>query len=104
MNDALFKAFMTHQNNRELVTDFLHSVTGVEKELLKEGVFIEEEIPKRNVYNKKQMTDTSILLENKGRIIIEINQYNTTNLLVKNTMYAFFRNSRNHPQKNEKIS
>ena len=90
MNDALFKAFMTHENNRTLVVDFLHSITGIEKEILRSGTFIGgEEIAKRKVYTKKQMTDMSILLENKRRIIVEMNQYNTKNLFDKNVMYAF---------------
>lgn len=90
MNDALFKAFMCHENTRELVIDFLHSVTSISKELLRKGIFIGgEELPKRKTYNKKQMTDMSILYEGKRRIIVEMNQYNTKNLLDKNASYAF---------------
>lgn len=90
MNDALFKAFMVHENNRELVVDFLYRVTGIEKEIIRRGTFVGgEELPKRKIGNKKQMTDTSILLENKRRIIVEMNQYNTGNLFSKNTAYAF---------------
>lgn len=90
MNDALFKAFMVHENNRELVVDFLYRVTGIEKEVLMKGTFIGgEELSKRKVYNKKQMTDMSLLLENKRRIIVEMNQYNTKNILNKNVTYSF---------------
>lgn len=46
MNDALFKAMMCHQNNRELVVDFIHSVTGIEKEVLRSGTFIEKNYQK----------------------------------------------------------
>lgn len=55
MNDALFKAFMAHENNRCLVIDFIHSLTGIEKEILRKATFISgEEIPIRKVTNKKQ--------------------------------------------------
>lgn len=48
MNDALFKAMLSHQNNRELVVDFIHGVTGIKKAILRKGVFIGgEEIAKR---------------------------------------------------------
>ena len=65
MNDVLFKAFMCHENNRELVVDFLHSVTKIEKEILRRGVFIGgEEIPKRRISTQKQMTDFTVNIEN----------------------------------------
>lgn len=90
MNDALFKAFMCHEKNRGLVIDFLHSITGVEKEILEKGTFIGgEEIRKRKVGMKKQMTDVSILYEDKKRIIVEMNQYVSKNIFEKNTSYAF---------------
>lgn len=44
MNDALFKAMMCHKNNRCLVVDFLHRVTGIEKEVLEKGT--EKKFPK----------------------------------------------------------
>ncbi len=90
MNDALFKAMMCHKNNRRLVVDFLHGVTGIEKEVLEKGTYIGgEEIPKRNISNKKQMTDLSILLGNKRRIIVEMNQTFQRNIFHKNMAYAF---------------
>ena len=90
MNDVLFKAFMCHENNRELVVDFLHGVTGIEKEILRRGVFIGgEEIQKRRISTKKQMTDFNIKLENKQRIIIEMNQKKDESVVDKNGLYAF---------------
>lgn len=90
MNDALFKAFMCHENNRNLVIDFIHGVTGIEKEILRKGTFIGgEEIAKRRVTTKKQMMDFSVRLGNKQRIIIEMNQSSGENLFNKNDLYAF---------------
>ena len=90
MNDALFKAFMAHENNRCLVIDFIHSLTGIEKEILRKATFISgEEIPIRKVTNKKQLMDFSIRLENKQRIVIEMNQSNPSHIFDKNALYAF---------------
>lgn len=90
MNDALFKAFMSHQNNRDLVIDFIHSLTGIDKEVLRKGTFISgEEIPKKRITSKKQLTDFSIRLGNKQRIVIEMNQSNPSHIFDKNVLYAF---------------
>ena len=90
MNDALFKAMMCHENNRVLVIDFLHSVTGIDKEILHKSTFVGgEEISKRKLSTKKQITDTTVLFENKKRIIVEMNQFYKKTLFDKNASYAF---------------
>ncbi len=67
MNDALFKAIMCHENSREMVVDFIHGVTRIKKEILKSGVFIGgEEIPKRRIFTKKQMTDFTVNIEKQA--------------------------------------
>lgn len=90
MNDALFKAIMCHKNNRKLVIDLLHVLTGIDKIVLKNATFIGgEEIPKRKISQKKQMTDMTLRLENKHRIIIEMNYTDSKNIFEKNSAYAF---------------
>lgn len=90
MNDAMFKAFRCHENNRELVVDFLSSVTNIPKEVLLKGKFLGGmEILKRNINNKRQIMDMNVLLDDKRRIIVEMNQYSKTNIFNKNTSYAF---------------
>lgn len=90
MNDALFKSFMCHEKNRELVIDLIHSLTGIDKALLKKATFINgEEIPKRKISQKRQITDMTIKIENNHRIIIEMNYCDTKNIFDKNSAYAF---------------
>ena len=90
MNDALFKAMMVHPNNRELVVDFVNAVTHIEKEKIRNATFIGgEEIPKKILSQKKQETDMTIRIDNKHRIIIEMNQNYKTNIFEKNSTYAF---------------
>ncbi len=90
MNDALFKAMMCHKNNRELVVDLLHVLTNIPKEKLKDATYISgEEIPKRVWMQKKQITDMSVIIDNKQRIIIEMNQEEVKNIFEKNSAYAF---------------
>ena len=106
MNDCLFKALMTHENNRELVINVLSALTNIDKNEFKKAVFISgEELPKRKLSQKKQITDLTVKLDNKIRIIIEMNQNNSKNIFSKNSTYAFSviiesttKNIRKYPQ------
>lgn len=73
-----------------VVIDFIHSLTGINKEVLRKGTFISgEEIPKKRITSKKQLTDFSIRLGDKQRIVIEMNQSNPSHIFDKNVLYAF---------------
>ena len=91
LNDVLFKALMCHERNRTLVVDVLHALTGIKKESLYHATYIGgEEILKSNLKEKKQATDLTIRINDKNRIIVEMNQFKyVKNLYEKNTTYAF---------------
>ncbi len=60
------------------------------KRNIKEWFFIGgEEIPKRRIFTKKQMTDFTVNIENKQKIIIEMNQSKDESVFNKNGLYAF---------------
>ena len=67
LNDAAFKAIMCNQNNREMVVDVIHALTGIDKKILRNATYIGgEEIPKRNLKQKKQQTDMTIKIQKKS--------------------------------------
>ncbi len=92
MNDAMFKAIMCHENNREMVVAFLNSITGIPKVILRSANYISgEEIIKRKEESKKQTTDMTVKIHDKLQIIIEMNQTYNKNIFYKNTNYSFSR-------------
>ena len=90
LNDCVFKALMTNPNNRELVVDVLHAITKIPKEVLNNANYIGgEELPKKIMGQKTQITDVTVKINDKLQIVIEMNQYHTDNVFEKNTLYAF---------------
>ena len=90
LNDCVFKALMTNPNNRELVVDVLHAITKIPKEALNNANYIGgEELPKKIIGQKTQITDVTVKINDKLQIVIEMNQYHTDNIFEKNTLYAF---------------
>ena len=88
-NDAMFKAIITSPNNREMVLDFIEAITNISKTILSKGVFSGgEEIPKRIITEKKQSVDVILKLNDKHRVILEMNQKENVNIIEKNTTYA----------------
>ena len=88
-NDAMFKAIITSPNNREMVLDFIEAITNISKTILSKGIFSGgEEIPKRIITEKKQSVDVILKLNDKHRVILEMNQKENVNIIEKNTTYA----------------
>lgn len=99
LNDALFKAIIRSEESREVVSENLNEVTGVEKELLEKASYQGGEIPKQNIEEKGKTSDVIIKLEN-STIILEMNQFYTENIFAKNSSYAFAMASRINRRKN----
>ena len=91
-NDAMFKAFMTNPNSRELVSNVISEITGIEKKLLLKATYIGgEEIAKKNMQEKKQATDMTIRINDHMQIIVEMNQFYTQDIFDKSSLYAMSR-------------
>lgn len=91
LNDVAFKTILCHKESREMVVDVIHALTGIEKKLLWNATYIGgEEILKKNLKYKKQITDMVIRISDEHQIIIEMNQFkNEKNIFEKNTSYAY---------------
>ena len=100
LNDAAFKAIMCNPNNREMVVDVIYALTGIDKKLLRNATYIGgEEIPKRNLKQKKQQTDMTIKIQKNHQIVVEMNQTESTNMFEKNTEYVFSKIVETTPSK-----
>ena len=89
MNDHLFKALFRSTEARKMVSSFLSSVTGIDKEILMNADYIGGELPKRKKYEKAKTSDVIVLIDKHNRIIVEMNQSKSPNLFEKNVSYAF---------------
>lgn len=91
-NDWLFKAYMTNPNSREMVSNVISEITGIDKEILRNATYIGgEEIAKRNKEQKKQATDMTIRIDEHKHIIVEMNSYLDDYSFNKNSGYAMSR-------------
>lgn len=89
MNDQLFKAIFRSKEARKMVSSFLSSVTGLDRETLMKADYIGGELSKRKEYEKAKSSDVIVLIDNHNRIIVEMNQYYSDNMFEKNSEYAF---------------
>ncbi len=75
-----------------MVVDVIHILTNIDKELLKNATYIGgEEILKKNIREKKQITDVTIRINDSQKIIVEMNQVKTSNTFSKNSVYTMSR-------------
>ena len=89
MNDVLFKAFFRSREAREVVSTFLSSVTGIEKEKFMKAKYVGGEIPKKKLYEKGKTSDVIVLIDDNKRIIVEANDSESKYLFDKNASYGF---------------
>ena len=74
-NDVMFKSLMTNPNCREMVSNVISELTGIDKGLLLKASYIVE------------TTNVTVTINEKQKIILAMNQYKTDNIFEKNTMY-----------------
>lgn len=89
LNDTMFKALFRSIEAREMVASFLSSVTGIEKEELRNAEYQGGELPKKNLKEKGKTSDIIVKIEDHHKIILEMNQYASDKMFEKNTSYAF---------------
>ena len=88
-NDALFKALFRSVEARSMVSSFLSSITGIDKDILMNADYQGGELPKKILSEKNKTSDIIIKIENHNRIILEMNQSYSDKMFEKNTSYAF---------------
>lgn len=89
LNDAMFKALFRSMEARDMVASFLSSITGIEKEILKNADYQGGELPKKKIKEKGKTSDIIVKIEDNHRIILEMNQYRGDKIFEKNMSYAF---------------
>lgn len=89
LNDALLKALFRSQEARDMIASFLSSITGISKEKLMTAEYVGGEHPKRRLYEKGKTSDIIVIIDNRNRIIVEVNQYQTDYIFEKNSTYAY---------------
>ena len=89
LNDAMFKAIFRSMEARDMVASFLSSITGIEKEILKNADYQGGELPKKKIKEKGKTSDIIVKIEDNHRIILEMNQYRGDKIFEKNMSYAF---------------
>ncbi len=89
LNDAMFKSLCRSIEVREIIVSFLHQLTNIDEELLKNADYQGGELVKKNLKEKKKESDLIIKIGNHNQLILEMNQYRSKNLFEKNTSYAF---------------
>ena len=87
-NDHLFKSLVRSIEARNIVSSFLSKLTGIEKEKLYNASYQGGEIPKSNKNEKSKASDVIVKIDDSHHIVIEMNQYDTPNLMNKNVNYA----------------
>lgn len=89
LNDALLKALFRSQEARNMIASFLSSITKISKEKLMTAEYVGGENPKRRLYEKGKTSDIIVIIDNRNRIIVEVNQYQTDHIFEKNSTYAY---------------
>ena len=88
LNDAMFKSLVRSSEARNIVLKVIHDITHVAMEELEQANFIGGEIPKMNIHEKGKISDV-IISANTNSLILEMNQWYTSEILDKNLQYAF---------------
>ena len=89
LNDAMFKSLFRSKEARDMVASFLHEITGIQEERLKNANYQGGELPKKNLQEKKKEADIIVKINDHNQLILEMNQYPSNHIFEKNTSYAF---------------
>ena len=89
LNDAMFKALFRSIEAREMVSNFLSELTGIDKEILMNADYQGGELVKKKLDEKGKTSDIIIKIDRNNKIILEMNQYPTDYIFEKNVSYVF---------------
>ena len=89
LNDAIFKSLFRSSEAREMVSDFLNEILGIDKKLIMKAEFQGGELTKKVLTEKGKASDIIIKIEGNNKIILEMNQFDNDNIFRKNIDYVF---------------
>ena len=86
LNDAIFKSLFRSSEAREMVSDFLNEILGIDKQLIMKAEFQGGELTKKVLTEKGKASDIIIKIEDNNKIILEMNQFDNDNIFRKNNI------------------
>ena len=90
LNDACFKSLFRSVEARGMVSRFLSAVTGISKERFLNAEYIGGELIKGKLSERGKIADIIIKLDEEDETcIVEMNKFDTGDIIEKNLSYAF---------------
>ena len=95
LNDIMFKSIIRSMEARQLVAKALSAITGISVDVLINADYQGGELPNKKLKEKLKVSDVVVKVDDGNRIILEMNQYYTNEIINKNASYAFSAISEN---------
>lgn len=95
LNDIMFKSIIRSMEARQLVSKALSAITGISVDVLINADYQGGELPNKKLKEKLKVSDVVVKVDDGNRIILEMNQYYTNEIINKNASYAFSAISEN---------
>ena len=91
----MFKSIIRSMEARQLVAKALSAITGISVDVLINADYQGGELPNKKLKEKLKVSDVVVKVDDGNRIILEMNQYYTNEIINKNASYAFSAISEN---------
>ena len=90
LNDICFKSLFRSVEARGMVSRFLSALTGISKERFLNAEYVGGELTKKKLTERGKIADIIIKLDEEDETcIVEMNKYDTGDIIEKNLSYAF---------------
>ena len=90
LNDICFKSLFRSVEARGMVSRFLSALTGISKERFLNAEYVGGELTKKKLSERGKIADIIIKLDEEDETcIVEMNKYDTGDIIEKNLSYAF---------------
>ena len=90
LNDICFTSLFRSVEARGMVSRFLSALTGISKERFLNAEYVGEELTKKKLTERGKIADIIIKLDEEDETcIVEMNKYDTGDIIEKNLSYAF---------------
>ena len=104
LNDIMFKSIIRSMEARKLVSKALSAITGISVDVLINADYQGGELSNKKLKEKLKVSDVVVKVDDGNRIILEMNQYYTNEIINKNASYAFSAISENIIRNRKKFS
>ena len=86
-NDIIFKEALTSSENRDILIDFLNTVTGISKSVIeKDLIILNERLPKNNYYEKNMYGDVLVRFD---KYVVNLEMYTYFNKVLLNKSFCY---------------